>query len=202
MIKRLIIKVLGIAITLAIALPLLLFLLVHNGYFGQLPGEVEIKNINNLEASIVYDTKGEPLGKFYIQDRTLVGINEISPFLIQALVATEDKRFYTHHGTDFRSLLRVAVKTVLLQKSASGGGSTITLQLAKNLFPRSPYKFLYYPINKMREAIIAYRIEENYSKDEILGLYLNTVSFGEDVYGVYILFYIFLPHCSIRMRVV
>lgn len=184
MIKRLIIKVLGVVVTLGVALPLILFLLVYNGFFGKVPGEEEIKNIENLEASIVYDTNGESLGKFYIQDRTLVGINEISPFLIQALVATEDKRFYNHHGTDFRSLLRVAVKTVLLQKSSSGGGSTITLQLAKNLFPRNSYKFLYYPINKIREAIVAYRMEEYYSKDEILALYLNTVSFGEDVYGV------------------
>lgn len=184
MIKKLIIKGLGVAITLGVALPLILFLLVYNGFFGKVPGEDEIKNIENLEASIVYDTNGEPIGKFYIQDRTLVGINEISPFLIKALVATEDKRFYSHHGTDFRSLLRVAVKTVLLQKSSSGGGSTITLQLAKNLFPRNSYKFLYYPINKIREAIVAYRMEEYYSKDEILGLYLNTISFGEDVYGV------------------
>jgi len=184
MTKRLIFKVLGAALTLGIALPLILFFLVYNGFFGSVPGEEEIINIENLEASIVYDTKGESLGKFYIQDRTLVGIDEISPFLIQALVATEDKRFYSHHGTDFRSLLRVAVKTVLLQKSSSGGGSTITLQLAKNLFPRTPYKFLYYPINKIREAIVAYRMEEYYSKDEILVLYLNTVSFGEDVYGV------------------
>ena len=184
MIKRLIYKALGIAITLAIGLPLIFFLLVYNDFFGRVPGEDEIKNIKNIEASIVYDIKGAALGKFYIQDRTLVGMNEISPFLVQALVATEDKRFYSHHGTDFRSLLRVAVKTVLLQKSSSGGGSTITLQLAKNLFPRSTYKFLYYPINKTREAIVAYRIEEYYSKDEILTLYLNTVSFGEDVYGV------------------
>lgn len=184
MIKRLIIKVLGVIVTLGVALPLILFLLVYNGFFGTVPGEDEIRNIENLEASIVYDTNGEPLGKFYIQDRTLVGINEISPFLIKALIATEDKRFYSHHGTDFRSLLRVAVKTVLLQKSSSGGGSTITLQLAKNLFPRNSYKFLYYPINKIREAIVAYRMEEYYSKDKILVLYLNTVSFGEDVYGV------------------
>ena len=137
-----------------------------------------------LEASIVYDTNNEALGKFYIQDRTLVGMNAISPFLVKALVATEDKRFYDHRGIDFRSLMRVAVKTILLQRSSSGGGSTITLQLAKNLFPRNSYNFLYYPINKTREAIIAYRIEEYYSKDEILTLYLNTVSFGEDVYGV------------------
>ena len=73
MTKRLIFKVLGAALTLGIALPLILFFLVYNGFFGKVPGEEEIINIENLEASIVYDTKGESLGKFYIQDRTLVG---------------------------------------------------------------------------------------------------------------------------------
>ena len=75
------------------------------------------------------------------------------------------------------------MKSLILRESA-GGGSTITIQLAKNLFPRENYKAFYYPINKTKEAIVAFRIEQRYSKDEILELYLNTVSFGEDVYGV------------------
>jgi penicillin-binding protein 1A len=184
MVRKLILKVISIAISLGVGLPLIFFLLMYNGFFGSIPDEEAIRNIENLEASVVYDVKGEALGKFYIQDRTLVTMDQISPFLVNALVATEDRRYYSHHGIDFKSLLRVAVKTVLLQKSSSGGGSTITLQLAKNLFPRSPYKLLYYPINKTREAIVAYRMEKYYSKDEILTLYLNTVSFGEDVFGV------------------
>lgn len=183
MIKRTFLKILRIGISLAVFLPIIFFSLIYNGFFGSLPGLVEIEHIENIQASIVYDKKGAVLGKYYIQDRTVVGLDEISPFLIQALVATEDKRFYSHHGIDFRSLMRVMVKSIILQGS-SGGGSTITLQLAKNLFPRQSYKFLYYPINKTREAIIAYRIEEIYAKEEILSLYLNTVSFGEDVYGV------------------
>ena len=184
MIKKLAIRILGALITLSIGLPLILFLLVYNDFFGHVPDESEIQNIHNIEASVVYDTHGEVLGKFYIQDRTPVEFDEISPFLIKALIATEDKRFYRHNGIDFRSLMRVVFKTILLQKSSSGGGSTITLQLAKNLYPRSSYKLLYYPINKLKEAIVAYRIEKNYSKEEILSLYLNTVSFGSDVYGV------------------
>ncbi len=183
MIKRTFLKILRIGISLAVLLPIIFFSLIYNGFFGSLPGVVEIEHIENIQASIVYDKNDAVLGKYYIQDRTVVGLDEISPFLIQALVATEDKRFYSHHGIDFRSLVRVIVKSIILQGS-SGGGSTITLQLAKNLFPRQSYKFLYYPINKTREAIIAYRIEEIYAKEEILSLYLNTVSFGEDVYGV------------------
>jgi len=183
MIKRIFIKIFSLGFTLAVLLPIIFFTLIYNGFFGSLPGVGEIENIKNIEATIVYDKNGTILGKYYLQDRTVVGLDEITPFLLKALVATEDRRFYSHHGIDFRSLMRVVVKSFILQGS-SGGGSTITLQLAKNLFPRIPYKFLYYPINKTREAIIAYRIEKIYSKEEILSLYLNTVSFGEDVYGV------------------
>lgn len=184
MIKKLIFRTLGVLVTLGIGLPLILFVLVYNDFFGHVPDETEIQNIHNLEASVVFDSNGESVGKFYLQDRTPVEFNEISPFLVKALVATEDKRFYNHNGIDFKSLLRVVFKTILLQKSSSGGGSTITLQLAKNLYPRSSYKLLYYPINKTKEAIVAYRIEKEYSKEQILSLYLNTVSFGSDIYGV------------------
>ena len=177
-------RITGLLISMLVTLALVFFLLVYHGFFGPLPGDDEIGHISNPAASTVYDSRGEAIGKFYLQDRSPVTINQIDTFLIAALIATEDKRFYRHRGIDFRSLLRVAVKTLMLQKSSSGGGSTITLQLAKNLFPRQPYKFLYYPINKTREAIIAYRLEQQYSKEEILALYLNTVSFGEDVYGV------------------
>lgn len=176
-------KLLGIAFTMAIGLPLIFFLLVINGFWGSIPDNEAISNIENMEASVVYDHLGEVLGRFYLQDRTEVSLDEISPFLIKALVATEDRRFYVHSGIDARSLLRVLVKSILLQQEA-GGGSTITLQLAKNLYPRKNFRFLYYPINKTKEAIIAYRIEQQYSKDEILTLYLNTISFGQDVFGV------------------
>ncbi len=179
-----IVKVAGLVISLAVTLLLIFFGLIYHGFFGPLPTAEEIKNIKHPAASTVYDYRGEVLGRFYLQDRSPVTLAQISPFLLEALVATEDRRFYQHRGIDFRSLLRVAVKTVLLQKSSAGGGSTLTLQLAKNLFPRRPYKFLYYPVNKTREAIIAYRIEQYYSKGDILALYLNTVSFGEQVYGV------------------
>ena len=174
---------LSLGLSLAVGIPLVFFLLVYSGFFGSLPDSAAIKSIDNIEASIVYDMRGEILGKYYLQDRTEVPLDKINPFLVKALIATEDKRFYDHKGIDARSLLRVAVKSILLQKSA-GGGSTITIQLAKNLFPRGDYGIFYYPVNKSKEAIIAYRIEQEYSKDEILELYLNTVSFGEDVYGV------------------
>ena len=173
----------SLALSFALGVPLVFFLMVYNGFFGKLPDQQAIKNIENIEASRVFDIKGKILGKYYLQDRTEVALDNINPFLLKALIATEDKRFYEHHGIDARSLARVVVKSLLMGESA-GGGSTITIQLAKNLFPRQDYGAFYYPVNKTKEAIIAYRIEQQYSKDEILALYLNTVSFGEDVFGV------------------
>ncbi|MDH3712209.1 MAG: transglycosylase domain-containing protein, partial [Cyclobacteriaceae bacterium] len=104
--------------------------------------------------------------------------------LIEALVATEDVRFFEHQGVDFWSLFRVAFKTVLLQDQSSGGGSTITQQLAKNIFPRTGNGRFSLPISKVKEMVIAGRIEQVYSKSEILALYLNTVSFGYNSYGI------------------
>jgi penicillin-binding protein 1A len=100
------------------------------------------------------------------------------------LVATEDVRFYEHSGVDYRSLARVFVKSLLLQNESSGGGSTLSQQLAKNLFPRKNLGFLSMPVNKLREVILARRFEAIYSKEEILALYLNTVPMGGNVYGI------------------
>ncbi|MCK5168975.1 MAG: transglycosylase domain-containing protein, partial [Bacteroidales bacterium] len=101
-----------------------------------------------------------------------------------ALVATEDVRYYEHHGIDPRSTLRVLVKTIILFDRSSGGGSTITQQLAKNLYGRKDFGIMTIPVAKIKEMILARRIEKLYSKNEILELYLNTVSFGENTYGI------------------
>ena len=100
------------------------------------------------------------------------------------MIATEDVRFYEHNGLDYRALSRVFFKSILLQRSKSGGGSTLTQQLAKNLFPRQRFSILSLPINKFREITIAQRLEKSFSKDEILLLYSNTVSFGERAFGL------------------
>ena len=110
--------------------------------------------------------------------------SEINEYVHNALVATEDFRFYEHKGIDYKSLMRVLVKSILLMDKSSGGGSTITQQLAKNVFGRKKRYLLATPINKIREMIIARRLEHVYSKDEILLLYLNTVPFGERLYGL------------------
>lgn len=159
-------------------------LLTYWGIFGELPNYAELKNIRHSDASEVISDEGVILGKFYIENRTIVKLKNVSHFLTDALVATEDSRFYEHHGIDWRSMGRVAFKSILLMNESSGGGSTITQQLAKNLFPRKRYWFGSILINKWREIITAMRIEKVYTKDEILNLYLNTVPFSDNIYGV------------------
>ncbi|MBT1701776.1 penicillin-binding protein 1A [Chryseosolibacter indicus] len=163
---------------------LVLVTLVWIGFFGQLPSKSDLKEIQHPLASEVYSSDSVLLGKYYIQDRSPVEGKDIPESLKKTLVATEDVRFYRHHGIDVKSLGRVLVKSILLQNESSGGGSTLTQQLAKNLFPRKSYGFLSLPINKVREYIIAWRIENVYSKDEIIVLYLNTIPFADNTYGI------------------
>lgn len=158
--------------------------LVRFGAFGHVPDEDELRSIRNSLASEVYSEEGTLIGKYYIENRTGAGLNEIPEYLVQALIATEDARFYEHDGVDSRSLMRVLVKSLLMGDGSSGGGSTITQQLAKNLFGRPDLGILSMPVAKVREYIIAKKLEEVYSKDQILTLYLNTVSFGENIYGI------------------
>ncbi|MDX2414124.1 MAG: transglycosylase domain-containing protein [Bacteroidales bacterium] len=158
--------------------------MVYIGVFGHLTSVEELQNIQNHLSSEIYSSDKVLLGKYYIQDRTNVRYQDLPEHLIDALVATEDARFYRHNGIDNRSTLRVVFKSILFQNKSSGGGSTIHQQLAKNLFPRKRYSVLTMPVNKFREIIIGVRLHKAYSKKEILELYLNTVSFGENTYGI------------------
>ncbi|MEH6681717.1 MAG: transglycosylase domain-containing protein [Sediminicola sp.] len=157
--------------------------LIYLGVFGKLPTKEYLKGLKNPVTSTIYASKKEAIGYYYLQNRSNVDSSQISPYLKQALVATEDVRFYDHHGVDYKSYGRVFVKSIILQQNA-GGGSTITQQVAKNLFGREKQFFLSTPINKIREVFIARRLENIYDKDEILLLYFNTVSFGENIYGI------------------
>lgn len=157
---------------------------VYYGMWGKIPDYRELKEIRNFEASSLYSADGELLGKYYVENRTNVMFGGISRNAINALIATEDVRFYEHKGFDKISMLRVLGKTLLLGDKSSGGGSTISQQLAKNLFPRKYKSRLMIPIIKIKEIITAHRLEKLYSKDEILTLYLNTVSFGEGTFGI------------------
>ncbi|MCJ8163426.1 transglycosylase domain-containing protein [Pontibacter sp. E15-1] len=161
----------------------LFYMAVFMGVFGHMPSKRELRARQNNTASEVYASDGVLLGRYYIQDRTNISYDAIAPAAIQALIATEDARFYKHSGVDVRSSFRVLIKSVLLQESA-GGGSTLSQQLAKNLYPRKDYKLWDMPVNKLREIIIARKLEGIYTKEELLELYLNTVPMGGNLYGI------------------
>jgi penicillin-binding protein 1A len=159
--------------------PLLLLFVV----WIEIPGKRELRNIQNQEASEIYSADSVLLGRYYIEDRTEVKYEDIAPVVIDALIATEDVRFYEHSGIDYFSLGRVLVKSVFMGEDA-GGGSTLSQQLAKNLYRRKKYWVLSMLINKMREAVTAQRLEDIYDKKQLITLYLNTVPFADEAFGI------------------
>ena len=167
------------------------FLLLLVSLFADIPSFEELENPDNKLATQVIAQDGEVLTTFHIENRSYVSYDEISPYVIQAAVATEDRRFYKHSGIDFQSLGRVFVRTLLLRDASQGGGSTITQQLAKTLYPRADvrsripgvYKIRMVWI-KLKEWITAVKIERDYTKDEIIDMYLNAVFYGSSAYGI------------------
>ena len=160
---------------------ILVIVLANFGVFGAMPSINELQNPSILQASEVYAEDGTLMGKYYTErgNRSNVKYRDISPYVIDALVATEDERFYSHSGIDFRSTMR-AVFTL----GSEGGGSTITQQLALNLFNERATNKALRVIQKLKEWIIAVKLERNFTKEEIITLYLNAVPFGNNVYGI------------------
>ena len=181
--KRLILFILQLGVLFIVLSGLFIFT-VYLGIFGPIPNKAELSRIRNHSASLVLSHDGRLIGKYFLQNRMTIDQDSISPYVKQALIATEDSRFFRHKGLDFISLGRVLVKSIILQKKEQGGGSTISQQLARNLYPRKDFGRFTLPINKVREIFISARLEKVYSKDEILALYLNTVPFGDNVYGI------------------
>ncbi len=160
----------------------LLFILMLNfGWIGDMPDLDDIENPTASLASQVYAQDGTPMGKYYLEDRISVKYRDISPYLLQALVATEDKRFYDHYGIDGEGLMRAVAFL-----GSQGGASTITMQTAKNLFTNNwgTSNKLLRIVQKIKESIIAIKLERNFTKQEIITLYLNTVPFSENLFGV------------------
>ncbi len=177
--KQRVIKALWVIFLSGIGLFLLLILLINLGWLGYMPSMKELENPKSALASDLYATDGELIGRYYVQDRSASEFEEISPNVFNALIATEDSRFYEHSGVDGRAVLRAVL---LLGKE--GGGSTITQQLAKNLFPRENNSKFMMPIIKLKEWVMAVKLEKQLTKNEIITLYLNTVPFGSNVYGI------------------
>ena len=162
----------------------LFIMFVYLGLFGPLPSYSELSQIKQSSASEIYSSDGKIMGRYYIQNRITIDNKNISKYVKGALIATEDSRFFEHKGVDIISIGRVIVKSILLGDRSQGGGSTISQQLAKNLYPRKHYGFLTLPVGKTKEIFTASRLEKIYSKEDILTLYLNTVPFGENIYGI------------------
>jgi len=152
---------------------------VNWGLFGKMPSLAELENPSMLSSSEIYAQDGTLMGKFYLKDRTNVKYDDISPNVINALIATEDQRFYEHSGIDIRGLARA-----ILYLGSEGGASTITQQLAKNLLNQGSENKAMRLIEKFKEWIVAIKLERNFTKEELLTLYLNFVPFSDNVFGI------------------
>jgi penicillin-binding protein 1A len=151
--------------------------------FADLPNTEELQNPKTLLATEVYSSDMKVLGKYYAENRTNVKYKDISPNVVNALIATEDERFFDHSGVDVRALLR-AIYGALTRQSSAGGGSTISQQLAKMLFPREDLRGMKLVIRKMKEWIIAVKLEKEYTKQEIIALYLNKFDYVNNAVGI------------------
>ncbi len=177
-------KPIGISIGGIFVIFLLFYASIYIGLWGKIPSKKSISEYKQSQATQILDRNNDLIGKLYIYDRQSIAYSDFPQYLLDALIATEDARFYKHNGIDNKSLLRVFFKTILLSDDSSGGGSTITLQLAKNLFGRDRSGAFGIVVNKIKESIVAKRIEKLYTKKEILTLYLNTVPFPDNTYGI------------------
>ena len=159
--------------------------------FADIPSFEELEDPESKLATQVIAENGEILTTFHIENRSYVSFDELSPNIVNAAVATEDVRFYKHSGIDFRSLARVIFKTLLGGDSSQGGGSTLTQQLAKTLYPREDVSSRIPGVSKLKmvwiklkEWVTAVKLERSYTKNEIMTMYMNQVFFGSNAYGI------------------
>lgn len=162
------------------------FIAIWNGWIGYLPELEDLQNPINRYATQVYSSDGKVLGTWHLdkENRVVVPYEKISPYVVNALVATEDERFYEHSGIDFWALGRAIVKRGILGQVEAGGGSTITQQLAKQLYSKKAHSTLERLMQKPIEWVIAIKLERNYTKQEIIALYLNYFNFLHGADGI------------------
>ena len=164
----------------------LAFYAINEGWIGYMPPIEELQNPINRYATQIYSADGKIMGtwNYNRENRILVDYTQLSPALVQALVATEDVRFYNHSGIDFIALGRALVKRGLLGQKSAGGGSTITQQLAKQLYSEKAHSVMERLFQKPIEWVIAVKLERNYTKDEIIAMYLNYFDFLHNAVGI------------------
>ena len=164
----------------------LAFVAIWNGWIGYMPPIEDLQNPISRFATQIYSSDGKVIGtwNFNRENRICVPYSNLSPYLVKALVATEDVRFYDHSGIDFIALSRAIVKRGLLGQTSAGGGSTITQQLAKQLYSDTAGSTLERLLQKPIEWVIAVKLERNYTKEEIIALYLNYFDFLHNAVGI------------------
>ncbi len=183
---RRIIRWMWIAFASLVALTLLFLILVYNGYIGYMPEIEQLKNPQDKFATTIYSADGVEMGRYFRNtgNRVYADYDEISQYVIDALIATEDERFMEHSGIDAKALGRVLIKTLAMQNKNAGGGSTITQQLAKQLYSPTSNGLLDRALQKPIEWMIAVKLERQYSKEEILKMYLNQFDFLYNAVGI------------------
>ena len=170
---------------LVVAIPVFTILFFAGLSFTDLPSVVELENPKNNEASRILASDESVLGRYYLENRVMIDFDELSPELEKALVATEDERYYEHSGIDYRAIGRAVVFTGILGRESSGGGSTISQQLAKLLFTGpAASNIVERAFEKLKEWIIAVRLERKYTKQEIIAMYLNRYDFINGAQGI------------------
>ncbi|HNW51235.1 MAG TPA: transglycosylase domain-containing protein [Prolixibacteraceae bacterium] len=181
--KQKFIRILWIGVGSLVMLTIIFFWLIYHGVLGYMPSFEDLENPKSLVASQIITVDNQTLGKYYKEEnRTLANFKDLSPNLVHALIATEDERFYKHSGVDLKSFGR-AVKGIVTRTN-EGGGSTITQQLAKLLFPRESNSGIKLVLRKFREWVIAVKLERSYTKEEIITMYLNKFEFINGAFGV------------------
>ncbi|MDE6418310.1 MAG: transglycosylase domain-containing protein, partial [Duncaniella sp.] len=171
----------------AVVVGVFLFLfLVYNGVVGYMPPVEELKNPTDRFASVLYSADGKEIGRYFsgTGNRVYADFDEVSPYVIDALISTEDVRFEEHSGIDARGLARVLVKTLIMGNKNAGGGSTLTQQLAKQLYSPTSSGLLTRAMQKPIEWMIAVKLERYYSKEEIIKMYLNQFDFLYNAVGI------------------
>lgn len=175
--------------TLLVGLVVLLvvgFVAIWNGWIGYMPDIADLQNPISRYASLIYSADGKLLGTWNNnrENRVMVDYNNLSPHLVRALIATEDKRYYEHSGIDFVALSRAIVKRGILGQESAGGGSTITQQLAKQLYSSTAQTVVERLCQKPIEWVIAIKLERNFTKEEIIAMYLNYFDFLHNAVGI------------------
>lgn len=184
--KRSVIKTLWIIFGVGVVAVIVLFCLIYNGKIGYMPPLEDLKNPTDKFASVIYSADGQELGRYFRNtgNRVYADYYEISPHVVDALISTEDARFEDHSGIDMKAVARAVFKTVLLRQKQAGGGSTITQQLAKQLYSPGSEGIMERALQKPIEWMIAVRLERMFSKEEIIKMYLNQFDFLYNAVGI------------------